>query len=337
MKRRQFITLISGAATAWPVAARAQQQPTPLKPMILKPMPVVGYLFAGSPEQSTNLLSAFRKGLNEAGYIEGQNVTIEYRWAHADDSRLPELVADLVRQRVTVIVTPGSTPAALAAKTATTTIPIVFGIGLDPVRVGLVDSLNRPGGNVTGVSYIQTELTEKRLGLLHELLPKAARFAVLVNSSNPSTEPVAKEAQAGAVVIGGQVEVFTTATNRDIDAIFARLAENPADALLVNADPLFFTRRVQLVALAARHALPTMYPNREYVEIGGLMSYGPKLTDQFGQVGVYVGRILKGEKPADLPVMLPTDLEFVINLQTAKVIGLTVPPNLLARADEVIE
>jgi len=336
MKRREFITAL-GVSAAWPVVGRAQQQPTPLKPMILKPMPVVGYLFAGSPEQSTNLLSAFRKGLSEAGYIEGQNVTIEYYWANTDDSRLPELVADLVRRGVTVIATPGSTPAALAAKAATTTIPIVFGIGLDPVQVGLVDSLNRPGGNVTGVSYIQTELTEKRLGLLHELLPKATRFAVLVNSSNPSTELVTKEAQAGAVVIGGQIEVLTTATNRDIDAIFARLAQNPADALLVNADPLFFTRRVQLVTLAARHALPTMYPNREYVEIGGLMSYGPKLTDQFGQVGIYVGRILKGEKPADLPVMLPTGLEFVVNLQTAKVFGLTVPPNLLARADEVIE
>jgi putative ABC transport system substrate-binding protein len=326
MKRREF-TAALGLAATWPFAARAQRAG----------MPVIGYLFAGSPEQTTNLLSAFRKGLGETGYTEGQNVAIEYRWAQTDDSRLPELAADLARRRVTLIAAPGSTPAALAAKRATSTIPIVFGIGTDPVQVGLVDSLNRPGGNVTGVSYIQTETTAKRLGLLHELLPKAARFAELVNPSNPSTEPVSKEAQAGAVTIGGRIEVLTASTNRDIDAIFATLAQKPADALLVNADPLFFARRVQLVTLAARHALPTMYPNREYVEIGGLISYGPKLTDQFRQVGVYAGRILKGEKPADLPIVLPTGLELLINVQTAKVFGLTVPPTLLARADEVIE
>ena len=326
MRRGEFIAALGLAATR-PFAAHAQQ------PV----MPVIGHLSAGSPEQYAHLLSAFRKGLSEAGYIEGQNVVIEYRSAHTDDSRLPELAADLVRRRVAVIATPGSTPAALAAKAATTTIPIVFGIGTDPVQVGLVNSLNRPGGNATGVSYSQAETTAKRLGLLHELLPKAARFALLANPSNPSTEPVTKDAEAGAVAIGGQIEVLTATTSQDIDAIFARLAKSPADALLVNSDPLFFTRRVQLITLAARHALPTMFSNRDYVEIGGLMSYGPKLTDQFRQVGIYVGRILKGEKPADLPVMRPTGFEFVINLQTAKIIGLTVPPNLLARADEVIE
>ena len=316
-----------GGAAAWPVAALAQKAA----------MPVIGYLFAGSPEQTTHLLSAFRQGLSEAGYIEGQNVAIEYRWAHTDNSRLPELAADLVHRRVNVIVTPASTPAALAAKAATTTIPIVFGIGFDPVEAGLVDSLNRPGGNVTGVNYVQNELSLKRLGLLLELLPKAARFAVLANPSNPATGALIKEAQTGAVAIGGQIEVLTATTNRDIDAIFTRLAQNPVDALLVNADPLFFTRRVQLVTLSARHALPTMYANREYVELGGLMSYGPKLTDQIRQVGIYAGRILKGEKPADLPVVLPTGFEFVINLQTARVFGLTVPANLLSHADEVIE
>jgi putative ABC transport system substrate-binding protein len=327
MKRREFITLVGGVAAAWPLAARAQQPA----------MPIVGYLFAGSPEQTTHLLSAFRKGLSEAGYIEGQNVAIEYRWAHTDNSQLPELAADLVRRRVTVIVTPASTPAALAAKAATTTIPIVFGIGTDPVQVGLVDSFNRPGGNVTGVSYVQTEASAKRLGLLHELLPKAVRFAVLANPSNTGSKRANEEAQAGAVAIGGQIEVLAATTNHDIDTVFARLAQNPPDALLVSADPLFFTRRVQLVTLAARHALPTMYPNREYVEIGGLMSFGPKLPDQIRQVGIYVGRILKGEKPANLPVMRPTGFELVINLQTAKVFGLAVPPTLLARADEVIE
>jgi putative ABC transport system substrate-binding protein len=327
VKRREFITLLGGAAVAWPLVARAQQQA----------VPVIGYLFAGSPEPSTHLLLAFRQGLSEAGYIEGQNVTIEYRWAHTDDNQLPELAADLVRRRVTIIATPGSTPAALAAKAATSTIPIVFGIGFDPVQVGLVDSLSRPGGNVTGVTYIQGELGVKRLGLLHELLPKAVRFALLVNSTNQSTDTVTKEAQAAAAAIGGQIQVLTASTIRDIDAAFARLLQYPADALLLNADPLFFTRRVQLVTLAARHALPTMFTNREYTEIGGLMSYGPNLTEQIRQVGVYTGRILKGEKPADLPVVLPTRFEFVINLQTAKLFGLTIPPTLLALADEVIE
>ena len=326
MERREFITLIGGAVAS-PLVAHAQQPA----------MPVIGYLFAGSPEQTTHLLSAFRQGLSETGYVEGQNVAIEYRWAHNDNSRLPELAADLVRRRVTVIAAPGSTPAALAAKAATVAIPVVFGIGTDPVQGGLVNSLNLPGGNVTGISYLQRETTAKRLGLLHELLPKAARFAVLANPSNPSTEPATKDAVAGAMAVGGQIEVLVASTNSDIDTIFAKLAENSADALLINADPLFLARRVQLVTLATRHALPTMYPNREYVEIGGLMSYGPKLADQIRQVGIYVGRILKGEKPAALPVVQPTGFEFVINLQTAKIFGLTVPPTLVARADEVIE
>jgi len=301
-------------------------------------MPVIGYLEAGSPEASANLVAAFRKGLSEAGYVEGRNVAIVFRWAHNENDRLPDLAADLVHRRVDVIVTPVSTPAAFAAKAATTTIPIVFGTGADPVRAGLVASLNRPGGNVTGVNTMSLELMPKRLGLLNELLPGAARFAVLVNPSNPfGAEPAITDVRAAAVAIGQQIEVFTASSNRDIDTAFATLTQKRADAVVFTPDALFDSRRVQLAILAARHQLPALHWKREFAEVGGLMSYGSNVADVIRQTGVYTGRILKGERPADLPVLLPTKFEFVINLQTAKALGLEIPPTLLARADEVIE
>ena len=328
MRRREFITLLGGAAgTALPFAARAQQPA----------MPVVGFVYPGAPELSAGIVAAFRKGLNETGFVEGRNVTIEFRFGYNDNARLPELVADLVKRRVAVIATPGSTPSALAAKAGTTTIPIVFGIGPDPVEIGLVASLARPGGNVTGISSMNAELGAKRLGLLHELLPSAVSFAVLVNPNNRNAEPLTRDAQATASVIGRQIEIFAAGSTRDIDAAFASLLQKRADALLVSPDPLFDSRRVQLVTLAAHHRLPAMYPFRENVEIGGLMSYGSSAADRDRQVGVYTGRVLKGEKPTDLPVLRAAKFEFVINLQTARVLGLDVPPSLLARADEVIE
>jgi putative tryptophan/tyrosine transport system substrate-binding protein len=326
LKRREFIAMLSSAA-AWPLAARAQQ------PSI----PIVGYVHPDSPQTVVGLLAAFREGLGETGYVEGQNVAIEYRWAENDLSRIPELVADLVRRQVAVIATPGSSAAALAAKAATTTIPIVFTLGLDPVQLGLVASLSRPGGNITGVNSMSNELVAKRLGLLHELLPTATRFAVLVNPKNPTTESLKKDIEAAAAAIGPRIEFFTASTGAEIDTAFASVLQKRADALAVHPDNLFINRRVQLVTLAARHAVPTIYPLRPDAEAGGLMSYGTKLADAHRQAGVYTGRILKGAKPADLPVVQPTKFEFVINLQTAKTIGLTVPPTLLARADEVIE
>jgi putative ABC transport system substrate-binding protein len=326
VRRREFITLLGGAA-AWPLAAHAQQST----------IPIVGYLHSDSPQTVVGLLAAFREGLSETGYIEGQNVAIEYRWAENDLSRIPELVADLVRRRVAVIATPGSSAAALAAKAATTTIPIVFSLGLDPVQLGLVDSLSRPGGNITGVNSMSNELVAKRLGLLHELLPAATHLGVLVNPQNPTTESLKKDVEAAATAIGPQIEFFTASTGAEIDTAFASLVQRRADALVVHPDNLFINRRVQLVTLAARHAVPVIYALRPDAEAGGLMSYGTKLADAHRQAGVYTGRILKGAKPMDLPVVQPTKFEFVINLQTAKTIGLTVPTTLLARADEVIE
>ena len=324
MKRREFIALLGGAAAAWPAAARAQQ------PSI----PVLGFLYAGSPEPSAHLVAAFRAGLSETGYIEGQNVSIEFRWAHNQNERLPDLAADLISRRVAAIVTPGSLLAPIAAKAATDSIPIVFSIGGDPVEVGLVSSFNRPGGNVTGISSMNVELGSKRLGLLHELQPKAGRFAVL--AYHAATPPV-RDVQAGASTIGAEVEVIYATTNGDIDAAFASMRQKRIDALVLTPGPLFNNNRVQIAILAARYAIPAIYSSREFAAAGGLMSYGPSITEEFRQAGIYAGRVLKGEKPADMPVMRSTKFELVINLKTAKALGLEVPPSLLARADEVIE
>jgi putative ABC transport system substrate-binding protein len=327
MRRRQFISLLGSAAAAWPLAARAQQAA----------LPVVGFVYPSVPELSAGIVAAFRKGLNETGFVEGRNVTIEFRFGYNDIAQLPKLAADLVDRRVAVIATPGSTPSALAAKAATATIPIVFGIGPDPVEIGLVASLNRPGGNITGITSMNAELGAKRLGLLHELLPSAVRFAVLVNPNNRNAEPLTRDAQATASAIGREIEIFAASSAREIDAAFVSLLQKRADALLVSPDPLFGSRRVQLVTLATHHRLPTIYSFRENVEIGGLMSYGSSAAERDRQVGIYAGRILKGEKPADLPVIRADKFEFVINLQTARVLGLDVSPTLLALADEVIE
>jgi putative ABC transport system substrate-binding protein len=327
MRRREFITLLGGAA-AWPLTARAQQ----------RAVPVIGFLHAGVPEAYTMTVAGFRKGLSEAGYVEGRNVAIEYRWAYSDFSRLPELANELARLRVAVIATPGGTAAALAAEGATTTIPIVFSVGGDPIQAGLVTSLNRPGGNVTGVSSMSGELGAKRLGLLHELLPRATRFGALVNQGGGTlTSAMISDLQAAAPAIGGQIEFLGVGTNRDIDAAFASLAQKRIDALLVTNNVLFTARRVQIVTLASRHAVPVMYPERDPVDIGGLMSYASSGADRDRLTGVYAGRVLNGEKPAEMPVMRATRFEFVINLQTARTLGLEVPPTLLALADEVIE
>jgi putative ABC transport system substrate-binding protein len=301
-------------------------------------MPVIGFLRPGSPGPNAHLVAAFRRGLGETGYVEGRNAAVEYRWANDDDDRLPEFAADLVRLRVAVIVTPASTAAAAAAKSATTTIPIVFSAGGDPVQTGLVASLNRPGGNVTGVSSMSGELAAKRLGLLQELVPRAARFAVLVNPNNPLANAFVTDVRAAGAGIGRQVEVLTASTSHDIDTAFAMLVEKRrADALVVGLDPLFVSRRMQLATLAARHAVPAIYPFREDAEAGGLMSYGPSNTDLVRQAGIYTGRVLKGDKPADMPILRTTKFDLVINLTTAKVLGLEVPPTLLVAADEVIE
>ena len=326
MRRREFITLIGGATAAWPFAARAQQPA----------MPVIGYLDGGSLGTSAHVIAAIRKGLSETGYVEGSNVAIEYRWAEGNYDRLPAMAAEVAHRQVAVIVAMG-TPAAFAAKAATSTVPIVFGGGIDPVQAGLVASLNRPGGNVTGVTSMNAEIETKRLGLLHDLLPQATRFAVLVNPDNLLAEIDIKDAQATAATIGGQIEILTARTNREIDDAFASLVQQRADALLIGPDVFFTNRRVQLATLAVRHGVPAIYSFREFAEAGGLMSYGTSNTDRDRQVGVYAGRILKGDKPADLPIVRPTKFEFVINLQTARMLGLTVPAALLARADEVIE
>ena len=327
MKRREFILAFCGGAVAWPLAAHGQQAA----------MPVIGFLSALSPADRTRFVTAFAQGVRETGYIEGQNVAIEYRWALDQYDRLPDLAADLVRRQVAVIVA-HDTPSAIAAKAATTTIPIVFTTGGDPVADHLVASLDRPGGNVTGVSFFSAELGAKHLGLLHDVLPGAARIAVLVNPRYGTiTERFVSGVRAAALAIRKQIEVLHASTARDIDTVFASLAQKPVDALLVGPAPLLNNRRVQLVTLAAYHRVPAIYPWREAAEIGGLMSYGTSLSDAHRQTGVYVGKILKSTKPADLPVMLPTKFEFVINLNTAKAFGLSFPPGVLAIADEVIE
>jgi putative ABC transport system substrate-binding protein len=299
-------------------------------------MPVVGYFYAGSPEPFANQVAAFRKGLSETGYVEGRNVMIEYRWGHNEYDRLPELAADLVRRRVTVIATPNTIGAALAAKAATATIPIVFGAAVDPVQTGLVASLNRPGGNITGINSMNAELMPKRLGLLHDMVPGAARFALIVNPNFPAAESVIADLKAAAATIGRPIEVLYAGTDRDIDAAFASLVQSRADALLVSPGGMGINT-TQLGELAARHAVPAIYSVRQYTDAGGLMSYGTSLTDAFRQMGVYTGRILKGVKPADLPVIQSTKFELVINAETARMLNLTVPPSLLAIADEVIE
>jgi putative tryptophan/tyrosine transport system substrate-binding protein len=326
MKRREFIAGL-GSAAAWPLAARGQQPS----------VPVVGYLHAGAPEGSGALLKAFRKGLREAGYIEGSNVAIEYRWAFNEYGRLRELAVDLVRQRVSVISTQGAL-SAIAAKAATTTIPIVFNTGTDPVAAGLVASLNRPGGNLTGATTIGAELVPKQFELLHEMLPRAERFAVLVNPDLTFEAATIPGAQAAAAVISKQVEVFTARNSSEIGAVVADLVQKRSEAIVVAPAQVFFNSRVQLITLLARHHLAAIFPERGYVEAGGLMSYGAILTDQFLETpGFYSGRLLKGEKPADLPVMRPARFEFVINLKTAKALGLAIPETLLATADEIIQ
>jgi len=327
MKRRDFIALLGGAAAAWPLAARAQQPA----------MPVIGILHFGSPEANVNVMAAFRQGLGEAGYVDGRNVAIEYRWAYNDVDRLPQLAADLVRRRVALIVTPANMVVAFAAKAATTTIPIVFNTGTDPVKAGLVASLNRPGGNITGVSFMNVQLGAKRLGMLRELLPKAMRFAILVNRSNPDTDSVVADLRSAAASIGCEIEVLDADTYSDIVPAVASLVQRRADAFLINPGQVFYDRRTQLLTLAARYRLPAIYPAREWADAGGLMSYGSSFAEQHRQAGIYAGRVLKGEKPADLPILRATKFELVINLQTAKALDIDIPPTLLARADEVIE
>jgi len=326
MRRRAFIAAL-GSATVWSVVARAQQPA----------MPVVGYLYMGTPEGGATVVAAFLKGLSEAGFVEGRNVAIEYRFVRNEFDRLPELVADLLRRQVAVIASPASEIPALAAKTATGTVPIVFGGGVDPVGQGVVASLARPGGNVTGVSYMSNGLAAKRLGLLQELIPRAARFAFLVDPRGLDAEVQIKDAQAAALAIGRQFEVLTARTNRDIDTAFANLVQNRADALLLSPSGFFANRLVQIVTLAARHAVPAIYTSSRWPEAGGLMSYGANQADLYRQVGIYTGRILKGERPADLPIMRAVKFELIINLQTAKTIGIEVPETLLATADEVIQ
>jgi putative tryptophan/tyrosine transport system substrate-binding protein len=324
MRRRNFITLLV-SAVAWPLAARAQQTT------------LVGFLSPGSPEPSSFLVAAFREGLKNASYIEGKNVSIEYRWARGHYDQLETLAADLVRRQVAVIAATGGTISAQAAKAATSTIPIVFNVGDDPIKSGLVASFNRPGGNITGVSTLSPALETKRLGLLRELVPRTAIVAVLLNATNPDVGPQRRDVNAAATALGQELRFFYASNESDLDTAFGALVDQRADALLVGNDVFFTNRREQIVALAARHAVPTIYAFRQFAESGGLMSYSTNLIEVYRQIGVYVGRVLKGEKPADLPVVQPTKFELVINLKTAKALSLTVPDKLLALADEVIE
>ena len=326
MRRREFITLLGGAAAAWPLGTHAQQPA----------MPVIGYMSSVTPNANAHLLAAFRRGLGETGYIEHRSVGIEYRWAEGQYDRLPALAADLVDHRVTVIFATGSPLPALAAKAATSTIPIVFQGGSDPVQLGLVASFNRPGGNVTGISNVSGPLLDmKGLELVHELVPKATKVGYLVNPTNPSIQPT--DVQAAARAVGVELQVLTANTDGDLDSVFPTFTRQGIGALLIAGDPFFTSRVDRLAALAVRHAVPTGYILREFVAAGGLMSYGTSLLETYRLGGIYVGRILKGEKPTDLPVMQPTKFELIINLKTAKALGLEVPPMLIARADEVIE
>jgi ABC-type uncharacterized transport system substrate-binding protein len=326
MRRREFITLLGGTAT-WPLAARAQQPA----------MPVVGFLDARSSDALGDRLRTFRSGLKDSGYVEGENVTIVYRFAEGRYDRLPELAADLVRRQVVVIASGGGDAPALAAKAATTSIPIVFAVPQDPVSLGLVASLARPGGNLTGVNFFTTELVAKRMELLHALLPAATRVAVLINPANPNAEPTLRDVVAAARAMGQQIQVLNASTSREIDAAFETLVRDRPDALFAAGDGFFISRRVQLVNLTVRHAIPAAFSVRDFAEVGGLMSYGSNIMDAYRQVGDYTGRILKGAKPAELPVAQSTKFELVINSQTARMLGLTVPPMLLSVADEVIE
>jgi putative ABC transport system substrate-binding protein len=328
MRRREFVTLLGGAAVAWPLPARAQQPATP----------VIGFLNAASPDTQADRLRWFRQGLKEAGYVEGENLSIDYRWAENQFDRLPSLATELVRRQVTVIVTSGGSGPALAAKAATATIPIVFTVPEDPVRLGLVASLARPGGNATGINFFSNEVLAKRLELLRGLVPAITRVAVLISPDKATdTDGMLREVEAATRAMGLKIQVVNANTSREIDAAFATFVHERPDALFVSGGPFLLSRRIQLALLAARHAVPASYGSREYVEIGGLMSYGANLLDAHRQVGVYAGRILKGAKPADLPVVQSTKLELIINLQAATAVGLEVPAALLARADEVIE
>jgi len=326
MRRRDFITLLGGAAAAWPLAARAQQPA----------MPVIGFLSALLQATTAPDTATVRLSLAEAGYVEGHNLGVEHRFAEGQYDRLPTMASELLRRQVAVIVAMG-TPAALAAKAATASLPIVFSVTEDPVNLGLVASIARPGGNATGVSFLLSELAPKQLGLLRELLPAASRFGLLVNPKNENAETITRDLKAAAAKISVEISVVQASNSREIEAAFAALVRDKVDALVIGTDPFFYSRRVQLTTLATRHALPAVYNLRGYAEAGGLMSYGTSITEAYRQVGVYTGRILKGEKPTDLPVVQSTKFDFIINLPTARALGLDVPPTLLARADEVIE
>jgi len=326
MKRREFITLLGGVAAAWPLTAQAQQ-----------PLPVIGFLNSSSPDGYAPMASAFRQGLKETGYVDGHNVAIEYRWAEGRNDRLPSFVADLVQRKVNVIAAT-TTAAALAAKAATTTIPIVFETTADPVQLGLVASLNRPGGNVTGVTQTNMEIAPKRLELLHELVPTASVMALLVNPTDPAlAESATKELQEAASILGLKLHVMQASTERDFDAVFAKLIQLRAGGLVIGSDPFFTSRSQQLAKLTVDHAVPAVYQFREFAVAGGLLSYGAAITDAYRLAGNYTGRVLRGDKPADLPVQQATKVEMIINLKTAKALGLNVPNPLIGRADEVIE
>ena len=327
IRRRDLIMLVGGAAAAWPLAARAQQTATT----------VVGFLNGESAVSYAPMVAAFRRGLSTVGYVEGQNLAIEFRWSENQPDQLPTLAADLVEKRVAAIAATGGVRAVLAAKRATADIPIVFTSGSDPIRLGIINSFNRPGGNLTGVNMLITEIGAKRLGLLHELLPAAARIAVMVDPNNPDSDTELKDVHAAALAIGVRLDVLHASTAQEIEAVFPALVQTGAQALQVAGAPLFIAQRERIAALAARHHMPSIYEAKNYAEAGGLISYGPSVVDVYRQVGVYVGQVLKGARPSDLPVVQPTAIELVINLQTASALGLTVPPTLLTLADEVIE